>query len=74
MDWILHLDTDELIHPAGAREYSLRQLLLDVPGNVDMVIFPNYVSRICKFFVIAWFSFISHGTGREMAILLASLL
>ncbi|KAL5543654.1 hypothetical protein UlMin_007438 [Ulmus minor] len=44
MDWILHLDTDELIHPAGAREYSLRQLLLDVPGNVDMVIFPNYSS------------------------------
>jgi hypothetical protein len=45
MDWILHLDTDELIHPAGAREYSLRQLLLDVPGNVDMVVFPNYVSH-----------------------------
>ncbi|KAK4285431.1 hypothetical protein QN277_002128 [Acacia crassicarpa] len=46
MDWILHLDTDELIHPAGAREYSLRQLLLDIPGNVDMVIFPNYESSI----------------------------
>ncbi|ESW21010.1 hypothetical protein PHAVU_005G033300 [Phaseolus vulgaris] len=46
MDWILHLDTDELIHPAGAREYSLRQLLLDVPGHVDMVIFPNYESSI----------------------------
>lgn len=46
MDWILHLDTDELIHPAGAREYSLRQLLLDVPRNVDMVIFPNYVSSL----------------------------
>ena len=46
MDWIIHLDTDELLHPAGAREYSLRQLLLDVPSNVDMVIFPNYVSRI----------------------------
>ncbi|ESR52142.1 hypothetical protein CICLE_v100311592mg, partial [Citrus x clementina] len=46
MDWILHLDTDELIHPAGGREYSLRQLLLDVPGNVDMVIFPNYESSI----------------------------
>lgn len=44
MDWILHLDTDELIYPAGAREYSLRRLLLDVPPNVDMVIFPNYVS------------------------------
>lgn len=45
MEWIIHLDTDELLHPAGAREYSLRQLLLDVPGNVDMVIFPNYVSE-----------------------------
>jgi len=44
MDWIIHLDTDELMHPAGTPEYSLRQLLADVPGNVDMVIFPNYVS------------------------------
>ena len=49
MDWIIHLDTDELLHPADAREYSLRQLLLDVPGNVDMVIFPNYVSEIFRF-------------------------
>ncbi|XP_042060959.1 glycosyltransferase-like KOBITO 1 [Salvia splendens] len=46
MDWILHLDTDELIHPAGAREYSLRQLLHDVPKNVDTVVFPNYESSI----------------------------
>ncbi|XP_052171128.1 glycosyltransferase-like KOBITO 1 [Diospyros lotus] len=46
VDWIIHLDTDELIHPAGAREYSLRQLLLDVPGNVDMVVFPNYESSV----------------------------
>ncbi|CAD6233688.1 unnamed protein product [Miscanthus lutarioriparius] len=46
MDWIIHLDTDELIHPAGAREYSLRRLLLDIPDNVDMVIFPNYESSI----------------------------
>ncbi|XP_016444827.1 glycosyltransferase-like KOBITO 1 [Nicotiana tabacum] len=46
MDWIIHLDTDELLHPAGAREYSLRQLLLDVPSNVDMVIFPNYESSV----------------------------
>jgi hypothetical protein len=44
MDWIIHLDTDELIHPAGAQEYSLRRLLSDVPENVNMVIFPNYVS------------------------------
>ncbi|KAF5202174.1 Glycosyltransferase-like [Thalictrum thalictroides] len=46
VDWIIHLDTDELLHPAGAQEYSLRQLLLDVPGNVDMVIFPNYESSV----------------------------
>ncbi|KAK9154764.1 hypothetical protein Sjap_002244 [Stephania japonica] len=46
MDWIIHLDTDELMHPAGAREYSLRQLLSDVPRNVDMVIFPNYESSV----------------------------
>ncbi|EHA8589397.1 Glycosyltransferase-like KOBITO 1 [Cocos nucifera] len=46
MDWILHLDTDELMHPAGAQEYSLRRLLLDVPSHVDMVIFPNYESCV----------------------------
>ncbi|PON64546.1 Glycosyltransferase-like [Trema orientale] len=46
MDWIFHLDTDELIHPAGTREYSLRQLLSDVPGDVDMVTFPNYESSV----------------------------
>ncbi|KAL6963341.1 Glycosyltransferase-like KOBITO 1 [Sarracenia purpurea var. burkii] len=46
MDWIIHLDTDELIHPAGANEYSMRQLLADVPRNVDMVIFPNYESSV----------------------------
>ncbi|KAM7270355.1 hypothetical protein ACFE04_029569 [Oxalis oulophora] len=36
MDWIFHLDTDELIYPAGTREFSLRQLLSDVPSDVDM--------------------------------------
>lgn len=56
MDWIFHLDTDELIHPAGTREYSLRQLLADVPGNVDMVIFPNYV-RLTTFLLV-WHFFL----------------
>ncbi|KAH7299236.1 hypothetical protein KP509_24G001800 [Ceratopteris richardii] len=46
MDWIIHLDTDELLHPAGAREYSLRRLLADVDESVDTVIFPNYESAI----------------------------
>ena len=45
MDWIMHLDTDELLYPGGAAEYSIRRLLADVADDVDMVIFPNYVSR-----------------------------
>ncbi|KAJ8491836.1 hypothetical protein OPV22_013557 [Ensete ventricosum] len=46
MDWIIHLDTDELIHPAGAEEYSLTRLLSNVPANADIVIFPNYESSV----------------------------
>ncbi|CAL0326619.1 unnamed protein product [Lupinus luteus] len=45
-DWIIHLDTDELVHPAGSQDYSIRQLLSDVPEDVDMVIFPNYESSV----------------------------
>jgi hypothetical protein len=45
MDWIIHLDTDELLYPGGAAEYSVRRLLAEVPRDVDMVIFPNYVSK-----------------------------
>jgi hypothetical protein len=44
MDWIIHLDTDELLHPAGAAEYSLQRLLQDVAADMDMAVFPNYVS------------------------------
>ncbi|CAH8385398.1 unnamed protein product [Eruca vesicaria subsp. sativa] len=46
MDWILHLDTDELVHPSGASEYSLKTLFRDVPEDVDAVIFPNYESSV----------------------------
>ena len=45
MEWIFHLDTDELLHPAGTREYSVRELLKGLPADVDMVVFPNYVSN-----------------------------
>lgn len=55
MDWIIHLDTDELLHPAGTPEYSLRQLLSDVPENVDMVVFPNYVSELIYSVIILFF-------------------
>ncbi|XP_020250931.1 glycosyltransferase-like KOBITO 1 [Asparagus officinalis] len=56
MDWIIHLDTDELMHLVGALEYSLRRLLADVPSNVDMVIFPNNESSIERDDVIDPFS------------------
>lgn len=46
MDWIIHLDTDELIYPAGTSHYSVQQLLSEVPEDVDMVVFPNYVSEL----------------------------
>ncbi|RCV43557.1 hypothetical protein SEVIR_9G309500v4 [Setaria viridis] len=46
MDWIIHLDTDELLYPGGASEYSVRHLLAEVPHDVDMVIFPNYESSV----------------------------
>lgn len=32
------------MHPAGAPEYSLQRLLNDIAPDVDMVVFPNYVS------------------------------
>ncbi|KAK9664412.1 hypothetical protein RND81_14G039700 [Saponaria officinalis] len=46
MEWIFHLDTDELLHPAGTREYSVRELLTELPRDVDMVVFPNYESAV----------------------------
>ncbi|XP_018479973.2 glycosyltransferase-like At2g41451 [Raphanus sativus] len=46
MDWILHLDTDELVHPTGASEYSLRSVFREVPEDVDTVIFVNYESSV----------------------------
>ncbi|XP_076958418.1 glycosyltransferase-like At2g41451 [Bidens hawaiensis] len=46
IEWIIHLDTDELVYPAGAREYSLRNLLSNIPEHVDLVVFPNYESSI----------------------------
>lgn len=44
IDWILHIDTDELMYPAGAPQYSLQRLLGDVPADVDTLVFPNHES------------------------------
>ncbi|XP_019186645.1 PREDICTED: glycosyltransferase-like At2g41451 [Ipomoea nil] len=46
MDWIFHLDTDELIHPAGSGAFSVQQLLSSVPAEVDTVVFSNYESIV----------------------------
>jgi hypothetical protein len=43
-DWLLHIDTDELLYPSGTRDYSLKELLATVPGDVDLLVFPNYES------------------------------
>lgn len=44
VDWILHVDTDELMYPGGAPEYSLQSVLSAYPQDVDTVVFPNYES------------------------------
>lgn len=44
VEWLLHIDTDELVHPAGTRHFSLQEVLATVPGSVDVVIFPNHES------------------------------
>jgi hypothetical protein len=44
MDWILHIDTDELVYPSGSPEYSIQRVLAGVPADVDTLVFPNYES------------------------------
>lgn len=44
IDWILHVDTDELMYPGGSPEYSLQRVLAVFPPDVDTVVFPNYES------------------------------
>ena len=44
MDWILHVDTDELLYPGGAADYSLQRLLAAQPADVDNLVFPNWES------------------------------
>ena len=42
-DWIFHVDTDELLHPAGTPSYSLQELVISQPPDIDTIVFPNYV-------------------------------
>ena len=43
IDWIVHIDSDELIYPAGAENnFNVRNLLAEIPDTVGRVVFPNY--------------------------------
>ena len=41
-DWLLHIDTDELMYPGSGPEFSLQTVLAAYPAAVDTVVFPNY--------------------------------
>lgn len=43
-EWVMHVDTDELMYPGGAPHYSLQAVLAAVPRHTDTVVFPNYES------------------------------
>jgi hypothetical protein len=42
VDWLLHIDTDELMYPGSGPEFSLQTVLAAYPASVDTVVFPNY--------------------------------
>ncbi len=44
IDWLLHIDTDELVYPATAGSFNLQHLLAAQPQDVDLIVFPNYES------------------------------
>ncbi|KAL2923448.1 Glycosyltransferase-like KOBITO 1, partial [Bienertia sinuspersici] len=48
MEWIFHVDTDEILHPSGTPNYSMSELLAKVPSDVDAVVFSNYESAVEK--------------------------
>ncbi|KAL6498484.1 hypothetical protein OROHE_026581 [Orobanche hederae] len=60
MEWIIYLDTDELMYPSGSREYSVREILSDVPKDVDMVVTEN-LDHLEKETYIANYKEVYHG-------------
>lgn len=44
VDWLLHIDTDELMYPGGNAGFSLQHVLATFADDVDTVVFPNYES------------------------------
>ena len=44
VEWLLHIDTDELMYPGGNDGFSLQHVLASFAEDVDTVVFPNYES------------------------------
>lgn len=43
VDWIAHIDTDELLFPAGVANLDIRELLREYqPRDIDGIVLPNY--------------------------------
>lgn len=64
IDWILHIDTDELVYPGGGAEYSIQRVLASVPADVDTLVFPNYESLPERDDVQDPFTEVSHSSQR----------
>ncbi|CAD7701194.1 unnamed protein product [Ostreobium quekettii] len=42
VDWIFHLDTDELLYPGGTGSFSIQEYMDSLDDDIDSVVFPNY--------------------------------
>ena len=43
IDWLIHIDTDELIYPIDSKsEFDISHLLASIPNSIGRVVFPNY--------------------------------
>ena len=42
IEWLLHVDVDELVYPAGSSTFDLRDVLARQSPHIDRVVFPNY--------------------------------
>jgi hypothetical protein len=42
VDWLVHVDADELIAPFSPRGFSVESLFASLPSNVDRVVMPNH--------------------------------
>ncbi|KAL6530512.1 hypothetical protein OROMI_028401 [Orobanche minor] len=67
MEWIIYLDTDELMYPSGSREYSVREILSDVPKDVDMVVTETISKKDKEVYHGNPDYFLTYGNGKSAA-------